>query len=51
MRENVVKARLRNGEPVYGVLTAVYDPAMVESWATWASIVIWLTVNTARAAT
>ena len=30
MKENVVKTRLKSGEVVYGVLTAVYDPAVVE---------------------
>src|ERR687884_521189 len=30
MRENSVKAKLRSGQPVYGVLTPIYDPAVVE---------------------
>ena len=31
MRENVLKARLRQDEPVYGILTAIYDPLVVEA--------------------
>src|SRR5438093_5619578 len=30
MRENVLKTRLESGEPVYGVLTPIYDPAVAE---------------------
>ncbi|MFL5732745.1 MAG: HpcH/HpaI aldolase family protein [Chloroflexia bacterium] len=30
MIENVVKGKLKSGEPVYGMLTAVYDPMVVE---------------------
>ena len=30
MRENVIKTRLKNGEPVYGMLTPIYDPAVAE---------------------
>ena len=31
MRENVLRTRVRNGETAYGLLTAVYDPAIVEA--------------------
>jgi 2-keto-3-deoxy-L-rhamnonate aldolase RhmA len=31
MRENLLKARLRRDEPVYGVLTSVYDPLVAEA--------------------
>lgn len=30
MKENSVKTRLRNGETIYGLLTPIYDPAVVE---------------------
>jgi 4-hydroxy-2-oxoheptanedioate aldolase len=30
MRENLIRTKLKNGEPVYGMLTAVYDPSVVE---------------------
>jgi len=30
MKENNIKARLLNGEAVYGLLTPIYDPAIVE---------------------
>ncbi len=30
MKENALKARLNNDEPVYGMLTPVYDPTVVE---------------------
>jgi 4-hydroxy-2-oxoheptanedioate aldolase len=30
MRENVLKSRLKNGQAVFGVLTPIYDPAVVE---------------------
>jgi 4-hydroxy-2-oxoheptanedioate aldolase len=31
MRENLLKARLRRDEPVYGVLTSIYDPLVAEA--------------------
>jgi 4-hydroxy-2-oxoheptanedioate aldolase len=30
MRENILKSKLKNGETIYGVLTPIYDPAIVE---------------------
>src|SRR2546430_17026977 len=30
MKENVLKTKLNNDEPVFGVLTPIYDPAIVE---------------------
>lgn len=30
MRENVIKTKLKNDEPVFGVLTPIYDPSVVE---------------------
>ena len=30
MKQNALKAKLKNDEPVFGVLTGIYDPAVVE---------------------
>lgn len=30
MKENIVRTKLKNGEPVFGLLTPIYDPAVVE---------------------